>query len=119
MGPAPARCEPPSGHESVPADREINLDYLAGPAFRLFSLAYFLRWLPMATQAFYTAIERPKPASVFSLFSVLVAPLAALVLLQPLGLNGLWLNLPAATLASTIVAAVMLVRLRRELRGEA
>ena len=42
-----------------------------------------------------------------------------LVLLQPLGLNGLWLNQPAATLASTIVAVVMLVRLRRELRGEA
>ena len=101
------------------ADASDTILFLAGPAFRLFSLAYFLRWLPMATQAFYTAIERPKPASVFSLFSVLVAPLAALVLLQPLGLNGLWLNLPAATLASTIVAAVMLVRLRRELRGEA
>ncbi len=92
---------------------------LAGPAFRLFSIAYFLRWLPMCTQAFYTAIERPKPASAFSLFSVLAAPLAALVLLQPLGLDGLWLNLPAATLASTVVAAVMLVHLRRELRGEA
>ena len=91
---------------------------LAEPAFRLFSIAYFLRWLPMATQAFFTAIERPKPASAFSLFSVLVAPVVALVLLQPLGLNGLWLNLPAATAASTVVAAFMLVRLRKELRGE-
>ena len=92
---------------------------LAGPAFRLFSIAYFLRWLPMCTQAFYTAIERPRPASAFSIFSVLAAPLAALVLLRPLGLDGLWLNLPAATLASTVVAAVMLYRLRKELRGEA
>ena len=50
---------------------------------------------------------------------LLIAPLAALVLLQPLGLDGLWLNLPAATLASTVVAAAMLVRLRKELRGEA
>ena len=91
---------------------------MAGPAFRLFSVAYFLRWLPMCTQAFYTAIERSKPASLFSVFSVLVAPLVALVMLQPLGLNGLWLNLPAATLASAVVAAIMLVRLRRELRGE-
>ena len=91
---------------------------LAGPAFRLFSISYFLRWLPMATQAFFTAIERPKPASAFSLFSVLVAPLVALVLLKPLGLNGLWLNLPSATFASTVVAACMLVRLRKELRGE-
>lgn len=91
---------------------------LAEPAFRLFSIAYFLRWLPMATQAFFTAIERPKPASAFSLFSVLVAPLVALVLLKPFGLNGLWLNLPAATVASTAVAVVMLLRLRKELRGE-
>ena len=101
------------------ADASQSILEMAGPAFRLFSIAYFLRWLPMATQAFYTAIERPKPASVFSLFSVLVAPVAALVLLQPLGLNGLWLNLPVATLASTVVAVAMLVRLRKELRGEA
>lgn len=100
------------------ADASETILTMAGPAFRLFSIAYFLRWLPMAAQAFYTAIERPKPASAFSLFSVLIAPLAALVLLSPLGLNGLWLNLPAATLASTIVAAIMLVNLRKELRGE-
>ncbi|MDO5119838.1 MAG: MATE family efflux transporter [Coriobacteriales bacterium] len=91
---------------------------MVGPAFRLFSVAYFLRWLPMCTQAFYTAIERSKAASLLSVFSVLVAPLVALVALQPLGLNGLWLNLPASTLASAVVAAIMLVRLRRELRGE-
>ena len=101
------------------AEASDNILALAEPAFRMFSIAYFLRWLPMATQAFYTAIERPRPASAFSLFSVLVAPLVALVLLQPLGLDGLWLNLPAATLASTVVAAAMLVRLRKELRGEA
>ena len=101
------------------AEASDNILALAEPAFRLFSIAYFLRWLPMATQAFYTAIERPRQASAFSLFSVLVAPLVALVLLQPLSLDGLWLNLPAATLASTVVAVVMLVRLRKELRGEA
>ena len=101
------------------ADASESLLELAEPAFRLFSIAYFLRWLPMCTQAFYTAIERPRPASIFSLFSVLAAPLATLVLLRPLGLDGLWLNLPAATLASTAVAVVMLVRLRRQLRGEA
>lgn len=101
------------------ADASERILALAGPAFRLFSLAYFLRWLPMATQAFYTAIERSRPAAGFSLFEALVAPLVALALLRPLGLNGLWLNLPAATLASTIVAVHMLVRLRAELRGEA
>lgn len=99
------------------ADASESILAMAGPAFKIFSLAYFLRWLPMCTQSFYTAIERSKPASLFSLFSVLVAPLVALVLLQPLGLNGLWLNLPAATIASTVVAVVMLVNLRRDLRN--
>ena len=91
---------------------------LAKPAFRLFSIAYFVRWLPMATQSFYTAIERPKPASAFSLLESLVAPILALVVLWPLGLTGLWLNLPVATLVSASVASVMLVRLRKDLRGE-
>ncbi|MBQ9058428.1 MAG: MATE family efflux transporter [Atopobiaceae bacterium] len=91
---------------------------LAEGAFQLFSIAYFLRWIPMATQSFYTAIKKPRPASLLSLFSVLIAPLAALVLLEPFGLNGLWLNLPAASCASTVLAIYMLVKLRRELRGE-
>ena len=100
-------------------DASDNILSLAGPAFRLFSLAYFVRWLPMAAQSFYTAIEKSRPAAWFSVFEALLAPVAALVLLTPLGLNGLWLNLPVATVASTAVAAGMLVRLRRELRGEA
>ena len=101
------------------ADASEHILSMAGPAFRLFSLAYFVRWLPMATQAFYTAIERSRPASVFSLFEALIAPVVTLVLLQPLGLNGLWLNLPVATIASAVVATFMLVHLRRDLRGEA
>ena len=88
---------------------------MAVPAFRLFSLAYLVRWLPLCTQIFYTSIERPKQASMQSLFIVLVAPIAMLVLLRPLGLNGLWLNLPAASALSSVVGAVMLRRLVREL----
>ena len=91
---------------------------MARRAFPLFAIAYFMRWLPMATQSFYTAIEEPRPASLLSLFSVLVAPVAVLVLLQPLGLDGLWLNMSVATAASSLLSVWMLWRLRQRLRGE-
>ncbi|MBP3884081.1 MAG: MATE family efflux transporter [Olsenella sp.] len=101
------------------ADASDAILALASRAFPLFSIAYFLRWLPMATQSFYTAIEEPRFASLLSLVSVLVAPVVVLVLLKPWGLDGLWLNMPVATLASTALAAFMLFRLRKRLRGEA
>ena len=88
---------------------------MATSAFRLFSIAYLVRWLPMCTQMFYTAVERPKEASWLSLVIVLFGPVAMLVALRPLGLDGLWLNLPAASALSSVVSAVMLRRLVREL----
>ena len=90
---------------------------LARPAFRFVSIAYLVRWLPMCTQMFFTAVEKPKRASVLSVVIVLIAPLSMLFLLQPLGLTGLWLNLAGASVVSSIVAGVMLVGLVRELRA--
>lgn len=101
------------------ADASGAILALAQRAFPLFSIAYFLRWLPMATQSFYTAIEEPRFASLLSLVSVLVAPVVVLVLLGPWGLDGLWLNMSVATVGSSVLAAFMLYRLRKRLRGEA
>ena len=100
------------------ADASEAILGLACRAFPLYAIAYFMRWLPMATQSFYTAIEEPRPASLLSLFAVLLAPVAALVLLQPWGLDGLWLNLTVSTAASSLLSLWMLWRLRQRLRGE-
>lgn len=95
------------------ADAPDVLLEMAIPAFRLFSIAYILRWIPMSTQGLYMAIEEPRAASILSLVSVLIAPVGALFLLRPLGLAGLWLNLPAATLVSTLLAAGLLLMWRK------
>ena len=92
---------------------------MARRAFPLFAIAYYLQWLPMATQGFYMAIEESRGASLLSLVSSLVAPVLALVLLRPLGLDGLWLNMPASALVSSALALWLLWRLRKRLRGEA
>ena len=90
---------------------------LARPAFRFVALAYLLRWLPMCTQMFHTAVERPREASTLSLVIVLIAPLTMLFALRPLGLTGLWLNLATSSLLASVIAGSMLARLVRELRA--
>ena len=98
-------------------DASQNLIEMALRAFPLYSAAYLIRWIPLCTQAFFTALKRPKPASTLSLFNVLIAPVICLVALLPLGLDGVWLNTVASTFASSILAIVMLLRLRSELRA--
>lgn len=100
------------------ADADEGFRTLARGAFRLYALAWVLRWLPMTVLGFLTALERPRAATLLSLLMVLAFPLLALVLLEPLGLEGLWLNEPAATVATAAVAAYLLLDLRRDLRGE-
>lgn len=90
---------------------------LARRAFRLYSTAWVLYWFPMATTGFLTALERSRDASVMTVFTVLVAPVLALWALGPLGLDGLWLNVTAATAVAAVLSMRMMWVLRRDLRA--
>lgn len=78
-------------------------------AMRLFSTAYIFRWFGFAVQGFYSAIEKPLPASIISVSSAMVLPVLFIFLLSPWGLDGIWLNLTAT---SVVVLAMSLIMLR-------
>ncbi|OFK23943.1 MATE family efflux transporter [Olsenella sp. HMSC062G07] len=97
------------------ADASGELLALAIWAFRCFSLTYLVRWFPIATLSLFTATENPKLAVLLSIFFALVAPLVALGVLWPLGLTGLWLNVPLSGLLSAGVALGLIRAFRDEL----
>ena len=84
-------------------------------ALRIFSLTYLTRWLSFATQSYMLAVEKALPASILSVSTALVFPVLLLVVLGPLGLDGLWINFPATSALAAVLAAVILRRTRADL----
>ncbi len=87
-------------------------------AMRLFATAFLFRWFGYAIQGFYSAIEKPLPASIISVASAMVFPVIYIFALSPMGLDGLWLNLTATSLSVMLMAAVMLRLSQRTLRRD-
>lgn len=90
-------------------------------AMRLMSVAILSRWISFATQSYMTAVDRSIYASILSVSTAFVFPLAFVALLWRLGLTGIWLNAPATYLLAAGTAAWILLRFRKEWRktGEA
>lgn len=99
-------------------DASPELLALATSALALFSLTYLTRWLGFATQSYMIAIGKPLQAALISTSFSLLFPVLFLILLWPLGLTGIWLNLPASATLSAILALIILRRLRKELWQE-
>ena len=78
-------------------------------ALQVFSLTYLTRWLSFATQSYMLAVEKSLAASIISVSTALIFPVILLVVLWPLGLDGLWINFPATAL---LAAALALLTLR-------
>ncbi len=81
---------------------------LSNHGLRLFCTAYLFRWFGFAVQSFYSAIEKPLPATILSLCSACVFPIIFIFALTPLQLDGLWLNMTATSFAVMVLALVML-----------
>lgn len=82
----------------------------AAPALMLFGLTYITRWFSFATQSFMAAIEKPGAASAISVATALIFPLIFIGVLWPLDLTGLWLNMPATSLAAGALSLIILLR---------
>ncbi len=95
--------------------QEVALIPLCVHAMRLFAIGYLFRWFGFAVQGFYSAIERPFPATVLSLSGALLFPVLFILCLSPLGLDGLWLNQTATAIAVFVLAAVMMCRTQKNL----
>lgn len=85
-------------------------------ALQLFSLTYLTRWVSFASQSYLMAIEKPLPSSLISVSTALVFPVLLICALWPLGLTGIWLNFAGTSLLAAILSAIILWRMRGELK---
>ena len=89
---------------------------LSTQAIRLFCFAYLFRWLAVATQSFFSAIEKPVFATVMAVSVALVFPVALLGGLWPLGLDGIWLNFAGVNALAAILAVFLLKKVGKEIK---
>ncbi len=92
---------------------------MSAHAMRLFCIAYLFRWIGFAIQGFYSAIEKPLPASVLSICSAMILPILFIFVLSPLELDGLWLNMAATSFVVAVMALIMLRASQRNIAKEA
>lgn len=83
-------------------------------ALRLYSLTFLTRWFGFAIQCFLIALDQPKPATILCIANAIALPLILLVVLRPLGLDGIWLNTPITSAAVTVLALYLLGRMKRK-----
>ena len=94
---------------------DTELLELSTHALRLFSIEFFFWWFGYASQSFFNAIEKPKNATVITLSTAIVFPLIMVVVLWPLGLDGLWLNQAASYVPVGVIAFIMLRKTQKDL----
>ena len=97
------------------ADAGGEMLEVAVGALRLFSLTYVTRWFSFATQSYMLAIEKPVAASLISVSTALLFPVLLVLLLQPLGLTGIWLNFAGTAALAALLSGGILWKMRREL----
>lgn len=93
---------------------ESDLLALCSRAIVLFALAYLTRWVAMVAQSYLSALGKAGSATLLSVATALVFPLLALLLLAPLGLDGVWLNMPLSCLLAAALSLLLVARTRRE-----
>lgn len=87
-------------------------------ALSLFSFAFVTRWIAFVTQSFMLAIEKPRYAAAISISTALIFPMLLLLLLSPMGLDGIWLNFAGTNALAAILAIAILIRERKNLMKE-
>lgn len=95
-------------------DRELV--ELSLHALKLFSITFIVRWYASATQSYFTAIYRPVYAIVITTAMTFVFPVLLLIFLPNiLGLDGIWVTTPIATIAATLLAIFFMLREKNRL----
>ena len=88
------------------------------PALRIFASVYLVRWIAVSTQCFMSAIGKPVFAGALSVSNAFAFPLIFLLILYPMGLTGIWLNMPLTSLAVMAISLFILSRYRGIVRRE-
>lgn len=85
-------------------------------AVRLFCFAYLFRWFAVTTQGFFSAIRKPTLATLMSISCAFVFPVIILGSLWSFGLDGIWVNFAGVNALTSILGAILLIFVAREIR---
>ena len=85
-------------------------------ALKFYAFSKLIFWFSFATQSYMTAVEKSFYATLISITSSFVFPIFFIFALYDLGLTGLWLNAPLNMVATSILAAVILILFAREMK---
>lgn len=88
---------------------------MSAQALQIFCFTYVTRWFGFGIQSYLIALDKPVPASLLSVSNAFVFPLVLIALLWPLGLNGIWLNFPVTSALVSLMAAVILLCIRKQM----
>lgn len=97
---------------------QVALFEMSTHALRLFSFTFVSRWAGFAVQSFYSSIHKPFLASILSVSSAMILPIAFIIILSPLGLDGLWLNMAATSFVVMIMAFIMLFFSQKKMKKD-
>ena len=86
-------------------------------ALKIFAVSKLFFWFAFATQSYMTAVAKPIFATLISVGSAFVFPMAFIFALSSLELTGLWLNTPLTMLSVSILSVIILLVFRKELKA--
>lgn len=95
---------------------ESALLSMASEAVRIFCFAYLFRWIAVATQSFFSAIEKPVLATTMSVGVALVFPVILLGALWHYELDGIWFNFVGTNFLAAVLGLILLIFVLKEIR---
>ncbi|MBE5817988.1 MAG: MATE family efflux transporter [Clostridiales bacterium] len=97
---------------------DVEFIKLTAPAIRLFAFTYLFRWFVVTTQSYLSAIEKPLQGTFMSVMVSFVLPVVLLGALYNWGLEGIWFNFVGVNMIASVIAAILLLKLGREIRAK-
>jgi Na+-driven multidrug efflux pump len=88
----------------------------AARALKIFAVSKLFFWFAFSTQCYMTAVEKSFFATLISVGSAFIFPMAFIFALNSLGLTGLWLNAPLTMGACALMSVILLLIFRKELK---
>lgn len=88
----------------------------AAMALKIFAVSKLFFWFAFSTQCYMTAVEKPLYATLISVGSAFVFPMAFIFALNSLDLTGLWLNAPLTMLLCCVMSVIILYIFSKEMK---
>ncbi len=97
---------------------ETALMALTLRAMPMFGISFLFGWIGFAVQGFFAAVEKPLPAAVLSLCRAMIFPVALIFALEPMGLDGLWLNAVGTAALAMVLALGTLLGVQKRIKRD-